>query len=62
MMPSGGGSPLNEDEWEFVRKTFDAARKHGLEYEWLRWFAGTLVRHKMTVKEAAMAAAIEWDF
>jgi hypothetical protein len=61
-MPSGGGSPLNEEEWVEVRHTYDEACALGLEYEWLRWFAGVLVNEKMTPREAAWAAAIEWDF
>ena len=62
MMPSGGGSPLNDADWQFVLRTYNDAVQHGLHGEWLRWFIGGLVNDKMSVTEAAVAAALEWDF
>lgn len=63
-MPSGGATPLDyrKDDWEYVEKTFREAKEYGLEYEWLMYFAGGLYHNRMTPREAAFAAAIEWDF
>jgi hypothetical protein len=62
VMPSGGNTCLNEPDWEFVRANYDAACKHGLQYEYLQWFLGGLVEDKLPIREASNAACIEWDF
>lgn len=61
-MPSGGSTPLSGDSWDYVRKTYDEAVKHGLQYEWLEYFIGGIVTDKKEVIDAAHDAAIEWDF
>lgn len=61
-MPSGGNTALNENDWKFVRRDFEQACKHGLQYEWLQWFIGGLVEDKLPVREASYAACVEWDF
>lgn len=62
MMPSGGTRPINEKDWEHVRNTFEHALKHGLHYEWLRWYSGGIYYDRLSPAEAADRAAIEWDF
>jgi hypothetical protein len=61
-MPSGGASPLPENEMNIVWEAYQQAVKHGLQYEWLCWFSGGIWKDKMSPSEAANAAAIEWDF
>lgn len=61
-MPSGGNSPLNEEDWAYVMAHYDDAVKHGLQYEWLKWFLGGIVENKLPIREASYAACIEWDF
>jgi hypothetical protein len=61
-MPSGGNTPLDEEDWAAVERDYVAARKEGLDREWLRWFIGGLVIDKLPVREASYAACIEWDF
>jgi len=61
-MPSGGGSPLAEKDWHYVRIIYNDAIRNGLQYEFLQWMLGSMVNDKMSVQEAALAAAIEWDF
>lgn len=61
-MPSGGNTPLSDHIFEEVRRDYDEAVKHGLQYEWLQWFIGGLVNDHLPVEEASYAACIEWDF
>ena len=61
-MPSGGNTPLNEDDWKFVRSQYEDALRHGLQYEWLQWFLGGVIEDKLPVRQASYAACIEWDF
>lgn len=61
-MPSGGNTPLQGDDWEYVKAQFMAAQDCGLTYEYLQWFIGGLVIDKLPVREASYAACIEWDF
>ena len=60
-MPSGGASPLEDKEFEFMWEHFKNASHFGLEAEWLRWFVGGLTIDKMSVSDAAFAATVEWD-
>jgi hypothetical protein len=62
IMPDGGNTALNDDDWKFVKADFDAACKHYMQSEWLQWFIGGLVENKLPVREASNAACIEWDF
>ena len=61
-MPSGGNTPLNQGDWEYVEAQYLDSCKHGLQLEWLRWFLGGLVENKLPIREASYAACIEWDF
>jgi len=61
-MPSGGNTPISGDDWEYVKADYKEAVKNGLQYEWLQWFVGGLVNNKIPVREASLAACIEWDF
>jgi hypothetical protein len=61
-MPSGGSTPIDSNDWDYVRKTYDVAVKHGLQYEWLQWFIGGIVNDEKSIVQAATDAAIEWDF
>jgi len=61
-MPSGGSSPLEGDAWEYFCNVYYVAKKNGLEYEFLQWFLGGLVNEKLSIENAATAAAVEWDF
>ena len=61
-MPSGGATPLTDDEMKIVWACYEAAEKNGLVYEWLMWFVGGLSKDNMSPTEAANAAATEWDF
>jgi hypothetical protein len=60
-MPSGGASPLENNDWDIFKAHYENAERNGLQYEWLRWFVGGLVIEKMSVAGAAYAATIEWD-
>lgn len=60
-MPSGRCTPLKEEVWEAVRKEYDNAVKHGLQYEWLRWYSGGIAYKRLHPVTAAEEAAIEWD-
>jgi hypothetical protein len=61
-MPSGGSTPLGDDDFDMVMQDYKEAVKNGLQYEWLQYFIGGLVNDKLPVREAAYAACIEWDF
>jgi hypothetical protein len=63
-VPSGGIDgqlTANRDEAEYVYQVLKDAQVYGLEYEFIEWFIGGL-RQGMGPKEAAYAAALEWDF
>ncbi len=60
-MPSSGNTPLNEADWEYVKSCYKHARNEGLEFEWLQWFLGGLVENKLSIRNAAENACIEWD-
>lgn len=53
---------MDTKDWEIVRGAYDAAVRNGLQYEWLQWLVGSMQNDKMSAREAANAAAIEWDF
>jgi len=61
-MPSGGSTAYPQDKFNAIREIYDEAVKHGLQYEWLRWFIGGVVIDKKDPFEAADDAATEWDF
>jgi hypothetical protein len=61
-MPSGGNTPLEYEEAKLIWLDYVDAQKHGLEFEWLRWFIGGVVNNKLPINEASKAARIEWDF
>ena len=70
-MPSGGSSPiglieeLQNTKFEnsginWFEKSYENAKKHGMDHEWLDWFLGG-DKQGMTIPEACLAATIEWD-
>jgi hypothetical protein len=61
-MPSGGNTPLNDEDWQVIDEHFRDAKKQGLEREWLQYFIGGLVHDKLPVRQASYNACIEWDF
>lgn len=60
-MPQGAASPLGDEDWKVVEEHFDNAAEHGMESEWLRWFVGGIVNQRMSPRDAAAEATIEWD-
>ena len=60
-MPSGGQTPISEEDADQVYEVARAAIEHGLLYDWLRYYSGGLAAGQRPVN-AAYLAAIEWDF
>jgi hypothetical protein len=62
MMPSGGNTPISDEEMKSIWRDYEQAKKNGLVYEWLQWFVGGVTIDRLPPAEASYAACIEWDF
>lgn len=60
-MPSSGQSSIDMEEARYVALIIRDAIQHGLLVEWVAWYTGG-IKDGLSPGQAALGAAIEWDF